>query len=34
VMCPPLCLLEAKEEETEDINYSFYVKDTLSKYFS
>jgi len=34
VMFPPLCLLEAKEEETEDINYSFYVKDTLSKYFS
>jgi len=34
VMFPPLCLLEAKEDGTEEINYSFYVKDVLNKYFS
>lgn len=34
VMFPPLCLLEAKENGTEEVNYSFYVRDTLSKYFS
>ena len=34
VMFPPLCLLEAKEENKEDVNYSFYVKEILNKYFS
>ena len=32
VLFPPLCLLEAQEEETESINYSFYIKDILDKY--
>jgi len=34
VMFPPLCLLEAKNNNTEDINYSFYVKDILDNYIS
>ena len=32
VMFPPLCLLEAKEQNTEDIHYTFYVKEVLEKY--
>lgn len=32
VLFPPLCLLEAQEEQTENINYSFYIKDILDKY--
>ena len=32
VLFPTLCLLEAQEEETESINYSFYIKDILDKY--
>ena len=32
VMFPPLCLLEAKEEGTEEIHYTFYVKEILDKY--
>jgi len=34
VMFPPLCLLEAKDNGTEEVNYSFYVKEILNKYFS
>ena len=34
VMFPPLCLLEAKNENTEDIEYRFYVKELLEKYSS
>ena len=32
VLFPPLCLLEAQEEQTENVNYSFYIKDILDKY--
>ncbi len=34
VMFPPLCLLDAKEEQKENVEYRFYVKDVLEKYFS
>ena len=34
VMFPPLCLLEAKNENTEDVEYRFYVKELLEKYSS
>ena len=34
VMFPPLCLLEAKEEETENIEYRFLIKEILTKYNS
>lgn len=34
VMFPPLCLLEAKENNTDEVNYSFYVKEILNKYLS
>ena len=34
VMFPPLCLLEAKNENTDDINYKFYVQEIIEKYTS
>lgn len=34
VMFPPLCLLEAKENGTEEVEYKFYVTEVLNKYFS
>ena len=34
VMFPPLCLLEAKNENTNDINYKFYVQEIIEKYTS
>ena len=34
VMFPPLCLLEAKNEKTDDINYKFYVQEKIEKYTS
>ena len=34
VMFPPLCLLEAKNNQTDDINYKFYVKEILEKYMA
>lgn len=34
VMFPPLCLLEAKENNNEEINYSFYVQEIIKKYKS
>ena len=34
VMFPPLCLLEAKHENTDDINYKFYVQEIIEKYTS
>ena len=34
VMFPPLCLLEAKDNGTENVNYKFFVKEILSKYTS
>lgn len=32
VMFPPLCLLEAKQEGKEDVNYKFYAKEIIDKY--
>lgn len=32
VLFPPLCLLEAEEENYDDYTYSFYIKDILDKY--
>ena len=34
VMFPPLCLLEAKNENTDEINYKFYVQEIIEKYTS
>ena len=34
VMFPPLCLLEAKNENTEEINYKLYVQEIIEKYTS
>lgn len=34
IMFPPLCLLEAKENKTSDVKYSFYIKEVLDKYLS
>ena len=34
VLFPPLCLVEAEEtEETDDIEYRFFIKDLIDKYF-
>lgn len=34
VLFPPLCLLEAEEEQkTEKVEYKFFVKEILDKYF-
>lgn len=33
VLFPPLCMLEAKEENYDDYTYSYYIKDVLDKYF-
>ena len=32
VLFPPLCLLEATEEETNSTNYTFYIKEVLEKF--
>lgn len=32
VLFPPLCLLEASEENYDDYTYSFYIKDVADKY--
>lgn len=34
VMFPPLCLLEAKDNNTENIEYKFFVQEILEKYTS
>lgn len=34
VLFPPLCLLEAEENETDDTEYTFFVKELIDKYFS
>ena len=34
VMFPPLCLLEAKDNNTENIEYKFLVQEILEKYTS
>lgn len=33
VLFPPLCLLEASEENLDDNTYSFYIKEVIDKYF-
>lgn len=33
VLFPPLCLLEAEEENTEKIEYKSFVKELIDKYF-
>ena len=32
VLFPPLCLLEASEEESANTNYTFYIKEVLEKF--
>ena len=32
VLFPPLCLLEASEEESSNANYTFYIKEVLEKF--
>ena len=34
VLFPPLCLLEAEENETDDVEYQFFVSQMLDKIFS
>ncbi len=33
VLFPPLCLLEAEENETDEVEYQFFVKELIDKYF-
>ena len=33
VLFPPLCLLEAEENQTEEVEYKFFVKEIVEKYF-
>ena len=33
VLFPPLCLLEANETDTTDIEYTSFIKEVLEKYF-
>lgn len=33
VLFPPLCLLEAEEENTNDVEYKSFVKEVIDKYF-
>lgn len=33
VLFPPLCLLEADKEKTDNIEYSSYIKEVIDKYF-
>ena len=33
VLFPPLCLLEAKETDTTDIEYTSFIKEVIEKYF-
>ena len=32
VLFPPLCLLEASEEESSSANYTFYIKEVLERF--
>lgn len=32
VLFPPLCLLEAQETDTQDVEYKFFVQDLIDKY--
>lgn len=33
VLFPPLCLLEAEENETDEVEYKFFVQELINKYF-
>ena len=33
VLFPPLCVMEAEEQNTSDITYKSFVKEILEKYF-
>lgn len=33
VLFPPLCLLEAEETETKDVEYTSFIKEIIDKYF-
>lgn len=33
VLFPPLCLLEAEESEKETVEYKFFIKELIDKYF-
>ena len=33
VLFPPLCLLEAEKTEIEEVEYQFFVKKMLTKFF-
>lgn len=33
VLFPPLCLLEAEESETDEVEYKFFVQEIIDKYF-
>jgi stage II sporulation protein R len=33
VLFPPLCLMEAEESNTNNVEYKFFVKEILGKYF-
>ena len=33
VLFPPLCLLEGEENNQKDVEYKFFVKELINKYF-
>ena len=33
VLFPPLCLLEAEESDQEEVEYKFFIKEIIDKYF-
>lgn len=33
VLFPPLCLLEAEEEQTDEVEYKSFIKELIDKYF-
>ena len=33
VLFPPLCLLEVEESKTEEVEYKFFIKELIDKYF-
>ena len=33
VLFPPLCLIEAQEDELDDVTYSFYIKKIVDKFY-
>ena len=33
VLFPPLCLLEAEEDDTNEVEYTSFVKELIDKYF-